>query len=149
RLQGHVAHIVGSSAKGPRGDEKMQGRVDAASNLLLLCPNHHALVDAEPEVWTVERLRTMKAEHEDWVARQLIQGENATFALGSPYFINLRRVLLDPAARGIRPELDDLDLNSLESFNSLDFNSALRVMTAVERLLQEWSGRAIDLATTE
>ena len=42
-----------------------------AENLILLCNNHHQLVDSQPETYTVERLRAMKEAHEHWVEKTL------------------------------------------------------------------------------
>jgi hypothetical protein len=39
-------------------------------NLILLCPNHHKLVDSSEQIYTVEVLKTMKAEHEQQIQNQ-------------------------------------------------------------------------------
>jgi len=41
---------------------------------LLLCPTHHRMIDNNPEEWTVEKLKQLKEEHENWVTIQLDQG---------------------------------------------------------------------------
>ena len=38
-------------------------------NLLLLCRDHHKLVDNKPEIYTVEKLRAMKIKHEREIHR--------------------------------------------------------------------------------
>lgn len=62
---GEAAHMVAESPKGPRGDSPLtleeRNRYD---NLMLLCSQHHQLVDAQPKTYTVERLRGMKGFHE-------------------------------------------------------------------------------------
>ncbi len=45
--------------------------LDDPSNLLLLCGNHHKLVDDQPRTHTVEVLRRFKADHERWVREKL------------------------------------------------------------------------------
>jgi hypothetical protein len=65
---GEAAHIVARVPGGPRGDTPIPSEDrDRYTNLILLCANHHALIDAEPETYTVETLRAWKAEHESWV----------------------------------------------------------------------------------
>jgi hypothetical protein len=67
---GELAHNVGRrrSEGSPRGlDELPVDRRNEADNLLLLCRNHHRVIDAKVSngEFTVERLREIKAEHED------------------------------------------------------------------------------------
>lgn len=69
---GDEAHIVARSAAGPRGSETLIGSADGYDNLILLCKNHHGIVDTEPVgTYTADHLRAVKAEHEVWVAAQL------------------------------------------------------------------------------
>ena len=37
------------------------------ANLIALCSKHHDIVDAREDIYTVERLTTMKTEHEEKV----------------------------------------------------------------------------------
>src|SRR5215471_4404970 len=65
---GEAAHIVARVKDGPRGLERVAGEeLDRYDNLVLLCANHHTMVDAQPDTYPVETLRTWKAEHEAWV----------------------------------------------------------------------------------
>lgn len=69
---GQIAHIVGESVHGPRGASPLSPEErNECANLILLCAHHHALVDAQPEVWTVPRLIAMKQAHERWVQQRL------------------------------------------------------------------------------
>ncbi|QDV56252.1 hypothetical protein [Rosistilla oblonga] len=69
---GKIAHIIADSHDGPRGrvaisdDDK-----NLHPNLVLLCGNHHDLVDAQPNTFSVQVLRQMKADHELNVQRAL------------------------------------------------------------------------------
>ncbi|MCZ6655532.1 MAG: SAVED domain-containing protein [Planctomycetota bacterium] len=61
-----MAHIWAFSDKGPRG--KSQGStkaVHAPSNLMLLCPECHKLVDDNPDQYSANTLRKQKKSHED------------------------------------------------------------------------------------
>lgn len=64
---GDVAHIVARQPDGARGDAELSPEQrDAYDNLILLCPNHHRLIDlTEPEKWSAERLRQVKADQEE------------------------------------------------------------------------------------
>jgi hypothetical protein len=72
---GEIAHIVAERQDGPRGmtsiEEKNRNRYP---NLMLLCQEHHQLVDSQEAVYTVERLRGMKEIHEAWVQDRLGAG---------------------------------------------------------------------------
>jgi hypothetical protein len=62
---GEVAHIVAESRQGPRGGEPMsEEERNQHINLLLLCPNHHRVVDSQPHTYSVAVLRQMKLDHE-------------------------------------------------------------------------------------
>lgn len=77
---GKVAHIVGHSEEnGPRSDKPVPGDDrNGIENLLLLCGQHHDLVDRQPNTYTVERLVGMKEAHERWVREQLSPDEAQT-----------------------------------------------------------------------
>ena len=64
-VTGQIAHIEGEKPGGPRynnhqSDEERFGY----ENLILLCPNHHTLIDKDPNTYTVEILRVIKLNHE-------------------------------------------------------------------------------------
>ena len=60
-----VAHIVGERIDGPRGRYPLPlEERDNESNLILLCGRHHDIIDSQPQLYTVERLRQMKEDHE-------------------------------------------------------------------------------------
>ena len=56
---------MAAGRQGPRGREPIADteRDRRASNRILLCPNHHTLIDKAPLIYTVEVLRQMKADH--------------------------------------------------------------------------------------
>lgn len=69
---GEVAHIVAASDEGPRADPDLPaGDRHNYENLILLCPNHHTLVDKQENTHTVDDLRRWKSQHELWVREQL------------------------------------------------------------------------------
>lgn len=64
---GFIAHIVAEAPGGPRGDPVRSLELkDEPSNLMLLCYEHHKLIDVdEKEEHPEQRLLDMKAVHED------------------------------------------------------------------------------------
>ena len=64
-----IAHIVGESADGPRGEHPMSlEERNRYENLILLCEEHHHLVDSLVATYPVEKLRQMKYAHEALIA---------------------------------------------------------------------------------
>lgn len=67
---GEMAHIKGEKSGAPRYDPNMTDKErNAYPNRILLCRNHHKLIDDHPSKYTVEKLHQMKREHEQWVNR--------------------------------------------------------------------------------
>jgi HNH endonuclease len=66
---GEICHIRAAKPDGPRHDPN-QSPSDrhGYENLILLCANHHKVIDDDPEAYTVERLLKMKADHENQAA---------------------------------------------------------------------------------
>ena len=66
---GEMAHIIARSGDGPRG--RSSDSDDSYSNLILLCPTHHRLVDKAPEEFPAARLSQWKVDHEEKVFKAL------------------------------------------------------------------------------
>jgi hypothetical protein len=65
---GEEAHIIARSPGGPRREFLTKStKIDDYSNLILLCPRDHKIVDAQPAKWTVSRLIEAKSKHEKWI----------------------------------------------------------------------------------
>lgn len=67
----NFAHIVAASPNGPRGDESSHDKSDQPENFIVLCPEHHKLIDSSEHrrEFPVERLIAMKDEHRQFVQR--------------------------------------------------------------------------------
>lgn len=60
-----IAHIKAENRGGPRYDKhQTDDERRAFDNLMLLCPNHHDLIDKNPKLFPEERLYEMKRQHE-------------------------------------------------------------------------------------
>lgn len=65
---GKIAHIAAHSDIGPRADPTMSHHQrDSYNNWVLLCPEHHDIVDRQANTFTSEELQSWKREHEQWV----------------------------------------------------------------------------------
>ncbi|MFZ0336616.1 MAG: HNH endonuclease signature motif containing protein, partial [Terracidiphilus sp.] len=66
---GEVCHIRAARPDRPRyaPDQSTTGR-HGYDNLILLCRNHHKVIDDDPEAYTVERVLRMKADQESGAA---------------------------------------------------------------------------------
>jgi hypothetical protein len=72
-ITGEVAHIVAQGKlEGPRRDfDPPGGDLHGYQNLILLCEEHHKLVDGQPNTYTVQKLVQMREDHERWVHDRL------------------------------------------------------------------------------
>lgn len=68
---GSECHIAAQSAGGPRSGGIAASQVDDYSNLILLCPSDHKLVDDQPGAYSADRLAAIKRDHERWVNETL------------------------------------------------------------------------------
>ena len=68
---GDECHIVAQATGGARAGFLPTEQLDQYSNLLLLCKVDHKRIDDQPAIYTIEKLRTLKADHELWVENTL------------------------------------------------------------------------------
>ncbi|HDY8173989.1 TPA: hypothetical protein RQL04_004489 [Vibrio vulnificus] len=94
-LIGEVAHIVAEKADGPRGQSELnlESR-NQEQNLLLLCLEHHKVIDDDPEAYSVEKLKNIKFEHEAWVKSNLVSNPIWDTKLHQMHYINVPRLSL-------------------------------------------------------
>jgi hypothetical protein len=145
RLRGEMAHIVASSDLGPRGDPEFPvAERDRYGKLILLCPNHHQEVDSEETLYDIDSLRAMKSAHEVWVARQLSLGTPWGEHLSTTDYINVPRVLLDPASEGLIDEGLVGSLAGLGTLRDLGFQIG-RISLTLENVITAWKANAISL----
>jgi len=75
---GEQAHIVGKEVGSARSESilSMEER-ESYHNFILLCPNHHTLIDKNPKDYPIEKLHMMKAQHEYWVENTLSESRDS------------------------------------------------------------------------
>lgn len=84
-----IAHICAVSPGGPRFDANLSGAdVNFETNLILLCPQHHTLIDADPIAYPAVLLRRYKYEHVAQVRERMEQ------AMGTINFAELQVVCM-------------------------------------------------------
>ncbi len=71
-ITGEECHIVAKKVDGPRGESKLSSKErDEYDNLILMCEEHHHIIDDNPEKYTIDILKDMKKKHEKWVEKNL------------------------------------------------------------------------------
>jgi hypothetical protein len=63
---GEECHIISEKLAGPRHSPNFPD-YDACDNLVLLCRNHHRMIDEDSIFFSVELIRKIKSNHELWV----------------------------------------------------------------------------------
>lgn len=147
RLRGEMAHIVASSDKWARGDpDANKQALNKYENLILLCPNHHEDIDGDGGQYSVDDLLQMKEEHEKRIRDRLGQGSIWQEELGSVDYLNVPRVLLDPAAQnalqGSMAAPVSLDTTTLRNMGI----QLVPVMASFEEVFKSWRAHAIPLS---
>lgn len=126
---GKIAHIVAHSENGPRGDPSFPvEKIDSYDNLVLLCSNHHDLVDAQFNTFTTQDLRNWKNDHEAWVRTTLAREmPSVGFAeldivskaiMSVPSEPNVAFTLTDPVQKMTRNGLTDKVLQYIQMGSS-------------------------------
>lgn len=75
-------HIIGESSKGPRGNSKLSELMKKdPENIILLCANHHKIIDNNEDEFSVDILKQMKENHTQWVNERLDGLKDAVWTL--------------------------------------------------------------------
>ena len=66
KFLGEIAHIAAAEEDGKRYDEEMDDdQRNSNANLVVLCPNHHTIIDNDDVTYTTELLLEIKRAHEE------------------------------------------------------------------------------------
>lgn len=85
----NYAHIVASSANGPRGDKVLSSKLsNDENNIMVLCRDHHKEIDDFPEKYTANILKDMKREHEAYI-KDLMNITKESSVIGVKYTANI------------------------------------------------------------
>lgn len=78
-VTGEVCHIRAESEGGPRYDSTQREKDrNGAKNLVLMCPRHHKIIDADERAYTVEVLCGWKQKHESSYRERAVAGPKLT-----------------------------------------------------------------------
>jgi hypothetical protein len=78
-----VAHIHASTPGGPRGNRTLSFTdANDESNLILLCPAHHAMIDKMPSEYPATRVIEIRGNHTSRVAAILSSANGTLTATG-------------------------------------------------------------------
>ncbi|MFF2618962.1 HNH endonuclease [Kitasatospora sp. NPDC058046] len=163
---GEEAHIVAREDDGPRGNPSLPlSERNSYTNLILLCPTHHTLIDKEHgRHFSVDALLAMKRAHEDTVDRRREAPDGASEersrrdALLRGLTASRGRLITRWIAVGLNPEqaenlADDGELGVCQEFAQFHSGRKFAVLTgdfgsgktvALEREYQKAAFRAID-----
>lgn len=71
--QGELAHVIGQSARGPRGQCGLAvEKRDEYQNIILLCPTCHTLADKNPKQFSAKMLHEWKRCHEEKIQQSFM-----------------------------------------------------------------------------
>lgn len=115
----YIAHIIADSAGGPRGDEVLSEKLKSdLSNLMLLCDEHHRLIDKEQVLeHPVDRLVKMKKIHESRINRLTdisLSKESHVILYGANIGSHSSPVVYQDALTALSPTLYPSDIGALE-----------------------------------
>ena len=149
-ILGNMAHIVAEAESGPRGRSELTlEERNSYSNLILLCPNHHNLIDNDENEWTVEKLHAMKRKHENWVRAQLSKGEDWHSHIHPRliHYINLTRLALDPSAYSYLSTWDHaFKFDNIKNLSELGLIELAQIRQLVKNLFGDWEPSALSLS---
>ena len=92
-LVGKIAHIVAQQHDGPRGAETPPGgEIDGYQNLILLCGDHHHVIDTQVATYPVAKLLQTRTDHERWVRDTLSREQRFLGTCDEQEFVTERLV---------------------------------------------------------
>lgn len=127
----NVAHIIASSPEGPRGNDRSKQLSRDQDNLMLLCPDHHKVIDDNPNMFSEEELKKMKKDHEQKVSDLLdyIESPSSIILILNAAIKNKKdvRVNFDKAkeanlSAGFRSEMVPITISIDNHYNYKDEN---------------------------
>jgi hypothetical protein len=139
---GEAAHILAYEDDGPRADTSLS--LDARnsySNLLLLCPNHHTLVDKQPATYSAEILKKWKVDTEKRVTDALRN------AMPQVDFAELKVVTLSLIAHEGSPGQDLVVIPPAEKIRKNQLSSTTHAYLAIALAKADVVGNFIDTFT--
>lgn len=97
---GEMAHIKGEKQGSARYDSNMTDvERNSHQNLLILCRDHHKMIDDQPNTYTIEKLYKIKNLHESWIkestAKQIMDITFAELNIITKYLVSNKPIPSD------------------------------------------------------
>ena len=145
---GQFAHIFAHSRHGPRPNpDGFSEKTNEYENLILLCANHHRLVDEQPNTYSVRVLQQWKIEHEAWFLNLSVTEEFNTGHLDSIITWLAEYAILTPSTDlTLRPVYDKIAFNSLSAIVSEQIRKNWSRTGEVKRYIEDRSKLTSDFA---
>lgn len=140
-LIGEVAHIVGEMRSAARGTSPLtlKERNDA-ENLLLLCRDHHKIIDDNPDSYSISYLHEIKTKHLNWIASSLAKPLAWQSNISHLTYINVPRLCEQAERSGYQVDLSHYQPN--QTLHSLGW-SLNHVMSEFRTVLSRLTVDAI------
>lgn len=132
-ITGKIGHIISISPNGPRADSsKSEAYLNSFDNLLLLCGEHHDIVDGQESTYTVETLQRWKGDYHERFMRGL---QRSVAQVGFSELEVVCKALVATAGQPVEPRLptppkDKMERNRLS--NRVLFKMTLGLSKASE-----------------
>jgi len=134
---GIECHIVGHSNSGPRGNDPLPlEERHKYENIVLLCSEHARTIDERTDVWTIDKLRSLKKEHEELMM-------NLVPKLNQPHPI-LRLILPIGYTGGPDGHFQTLKLKNFDIEAALDLNCWMEGFGFFMKLSVETTGTYLE-----
>ncbi len=143
-LFGEVAHIIGEK----NGSARFSNRVDieyrnSEENLMLLCANHHTVIDKDENVndYRVEKLHQIKDEYLNWLESSLSKSVKWDVNLAHLFYLNIPRLNEVALKYGYKVNLQKYNERQNLHSHGWDLNY---IMLAYEKLFKNLRIDALD-----
>ncbi|KNF09289.1 hypothetical protein CLPU_3c00670 [Gottschalkia purinilytica] len=118
---GQICHIIAKKPDGPRGDSNYsKEELNSYSNLILLCPTHHSIIDNNVDTYTTDKLIKMKEEHESIMLSKIKSKESWKVNVAQLYYVNIPRIAILAGINGI--EFDFKELSYTNCLHSMGWS---------------------------
>lgn len=134
-LVGEIAHIVGAKPSAARGAAQLIGSRDDSDNLILLCREHHKIVDDHEDDYPPAHLLAIKSDYIHWLEGQLAEPRGWSVGISQYSYLNVPRLDEFAALLGYRIKHEPLESGTHLSSLGYDLNYLVdRFRATLERM---------------
>ena len=142
-LLGEVCHIVGRKTGAARHDPSCsKDKLDHPDNLILLCREHHKLIDDNDKDYTVEKLHEIRKGFLVWLNSRLEQEQSCSLAISEFLYLNMPRLAEIAMLHGYRIPFKELPADQPLTHLGFELNA---LMTACHATLNSLDIRTIPI----